>query len=106
MQIKNKEIFWIHRIITLIYACGLLFLGFGILSNFNLNAFVVFAVLTVLLGWMMYLHFIASVESAKGSMRGRNISQFIAVILVFLFPIGTALAFYIFYKTLGDQWQK
>lgn len=105
MLIKNKEIFWIHRIIALIYALALAFLAFGILGKFDLNAVLVFVVLSVLFGWMMYLHFIASIESAKGSVRGRNRSKFIAVILVFLFPIGTVIAFYIFYKTLDDQWQ-
>jgi hypothetical protein len=54
----------------------------------------------------MYLHFIASLEAEKGSERGRRISRFIAVILVFLFPIGTILALYLFYKTSSNEWQK
>ena len=106
MKIKNKEVYWIHRIIALIYTFGLLFLGFGILSKFDLDAFMVFVVLLLLFGWMMYLHFVASNESAQGSMRGRNISKFIAVILLFLFPIGTVIALYLFYKTTENEWQK
>ncbi len=105
MEIKNKEVYWIHRIIALIYTFGLIFLGFGILSKFDLNALLVFIVLLVLFGWMMYLHFIASNESAKGTMRGRSTSKFIAVILLFLFPIGTVIALYLFYKTSESEWQ-
>lgn len=106
MNIKNKEVYWIHRMIALIYSLGLIFLGFGILSKFDLDALLVFFVLMVLFGWMMYLHFVASNESAQGSTRGRNISKFIAVILLFLFPIGTVIALYLFYKTTENEWQK
>ena len=106
MNIKNKEVYWIHRMIALIYSLGLIFLGFGILSKFDLDAVLVFLVLLVLFGWMMYLHFVASNESAQGSTRGRNISRFIAVILLFLFPIGTVIALYLFYKTTENEWQK
>ncbi|AXQ22132.1 hypothetical protein BEN71_08640 [Acinetobacter wuhouensis] len=106
MNIKNKEVYWIHRMIALIYSLGLIFLGFGILSKFDLDAVLVFLVLLVLFGWMMYLHFVASNESAQGSTRGRNISKFIAVILLFLFPIGTVIALYLFYKTTENEWQK
>ncbi|AYO54651.1 hypothetical protein [Acinetobacter wuhouensis] len=106
MNIKNKEVYWIHRMIALIYSLGLIFLGFGILSKFDLDALLVFLVLLVLFGWMMYLHFVASNESAQGSTRGRNISKFIAVILLFLFPIGTVIALYLFYKTTENEWQK
>ena len=106
MNIKNKEVYWIHRMIALIYSLGLIFLGFGILSKFDLDALLVFLVLLVLFGWMMYLHFVASNESAQGSTRGRNISRFIAVILLFLFPIGTVIALYLFYKTTENEWQK
>ncbi|RZG76068.1 hypothetical protein [Acinetobacter sp. WCHAc060025] len=106
MNIKNKEVYWIHRMIALIYSLGLIFLGFSILRKFDLDAVLVFLVLLVLFGWMMYLHFVASNESAQGSMRGRNISKFIAVILLFLFPIGTVIALYLFYKTTENEWQK
>lgn len=106
MNIKNKEVYWIHRMIALIYSLGLIFLGFGILSKFDLDAVLVFLVLLVLFGWMMYLHFVASNESAQGSTRGRNLSRFIAVILLFLFPIGTVTALYLFYKTTENEWQK
>lgn len=106
MNIKNKEVYWIHRMIALIYSLGLIFLGFGILSKFDLDAVLVFLVLLILFGWMMYLHFVASNESAQGSTRGRNISKFIAVILLFLFPIGTVIALYLFYKTTENEWQK
>jgi len=106
MNIKNKEVYWIHRMIALIYSLGLIFLGFGILSKFDLDALLVFLVLLVLFGWMMYLHFVASNESAQGSTRGRNLSRFIAVILLFLFPIGTVIALYLFYKTTENEWQK
>lgn len=106
MNIKNKEVYWIHRMIALIYSLGLIFLGFGILSKFDFDALLVFFVLLVLFGWMMYLHFVASNESAQGSTRGRNISKFIAVILLFLFPIGTVIALYLFYKTTENEWQK
>ncbi len=106
MNIKNKEVYWIHRIIVLIYSLCLIFLAFGILSKFDLDAVLVFLVLLVLFGWMMYLHFIASNESAKGTQRGRHISKFIALILLFLFPLGTVIALYLFYKTTENEWQK
>ena len=106
MVIKNKQVYWIHRIIVMIYSLGLIFLAFGILSKFDLNAIMVFMVLSFLFGWMMYLHFIASVESANGTLMGRNTSKFIALILLFLFPIGTVIALYLFFKTSETEWQK
>ncbi|MDV8156147.1 hypothetical protein [Acinetobacter bereziniae] len=106
VQIKNQHVYWIHRLITLIYLLGFILLGFGILQKFDLDALIAFLILVLVFGWMMYLHFIASLESEKGSERGRRISRFIAVILVFLFPIGTILALYLFYKTSSNEWQK
>lgn len=106
VQIKNQHVYWVHRLMTLIYLVGFILLGFGILQKFDLDALMTFLILILIFGWMMYLHFIASVEAEKGSERGRRISRFIAVILLFLFPIGTLLAIYLFYKTSSGEWQK
>lgn len=106
VQIKNQHVYWVHRLMTLIYLVGFILLGFGILQKFDLDALMTFLILILVFGWMMYLHFIASAEAEKGSERGRRISRFIAVILLFLFPIGTILAMYLFYKTSSSEWQK
>lgn len=106
VQIKNQHVYWVHRLMTLIYLAGFILLGFGILQKFDLDALMTFLILVLVFGWMMYLHLIASVEAEKGSERGRHISRFIAVILLFLFPIGTILAMYLFYKTSSGEWQK
>ncbi|MBJ9952140.1 MULTISPECIES: hypothetical protein [unclassified Acinetobacter] len=106
VQIKNQHVYWVHRLMTLIYLVGFILLGFGILQKFDLDALMTFLILILVFGWMMYLHFIASIEAEKGSERGRHISRFIAVILLFLFPIGTLLAIYLFYKTSSGEWQK
>lgn len=106
VQIKNQHVYWVHRLMTLIYLVGFILLGFGILQKFDLDALMTFLILVLVFGWMMYLHFIASVEAEKGSERGRRISRFIALILLFLFPIGTLLAIYLFYKTSSGEWQK
>ena len=106
VQIKNKHVYWIHRLITLIYLIGFILLGFGILQKFDRDALYVFLILLAVFGWMMYLHFIASLEAEKGSERGRRMSRFIAVILLFIFPVGTLMALYLFYKTSVYEWQK
>jgi fatty acid desaturase len=106
VKIKNKHVYWIHRLITLIYLVAFILLGFGMLRKFDLEALIVFLILLSVFGWMMYLHFVASLEAEKGSERGRRISRFIAVILFLLFPIGTVLSLYLFYKTSAHEWQK
>lgn len=81
-------------------------LGLEYCKKFDRDALYVFLILLAVFGWMMYLHFIASLEAEKGSERGRRMSRFIAVILLFLFPVGTLMALYLFYKTSVYEWQK
>ena len=106
LNMKNDEGYWIHRIFLMIYIVGLSLLGIGILKNFDLNAVMAFLIVLALFGWMLYLHYVAAYESARGTTRGRNISQLIALILLFFFPIGTVIAIYLFYQTSQFKWQK
>lgn len=106
LNVKNYEVYWIHHIFSMIYVVGLSLLGIGILRKFDLNAVMVFLILLALFGWMLYLHYVAAYESARGTTRGRNISQLIAMILLFFFPVGTVIAIYLFYQTSQFKWQK
>lgn len=106
LNVKNNEVYWIHRIFSMIYIVGLSLLGIGILRKFDLNAVMAFLIVLALFGWMLYLHYVAAYESARGTTRGRNISQLIALILLFFFPIGTVIAIYLFYQTSQFKWQK
>lgn len=105
-MIKNKQVYWIHRSIFMLYVLGLILLGIGMLSKFDLEALLAYIVLIAIFGWMLYLHYVAANQSAQGTRKGRNTSRFIALILLFLFPIGTVIALYLFYKTSDLEWQK
>lgn len=105
-MIKNKQVYWIHRSIFMLYVLGLILLGIGMLSKFDLEALLAYIILIAIFGWMLYLHYVAANQSAQGTRKGRNTSRFIALILLFLFPIGTVIALYLFYKTSDLEWQK
>lgn len=105
-MIKNKQVYWIHRLIFMLYALGLMLLGIGMLSKFDLEALLAYLILIAIFGWMLYLHYVAADQSAQGTRKGQNTSRFIALIFLFLFPIGTVIALYLFYKTSDLKWQK
>lgn len=104
--IKNNQVYWIHRLILMFYILGLVLLGIGMLSKFDLDALLAYIILIAIFGWMLYLHYVAAYESVQGTTKGRNTSRFIALILLFLFPIGTVIALYLFYKTSDLEWQE
>ena len=106
LHVRNYEVYWIHRIFLMIYIIGLSLLGIGMLKKFDLNAVMAFLIVLALFAWMLYLHYVAACESAQGTTRGRNISQLIALILLFFFPVGTVIAIYLFYLTSQFKWQK
>jgi uncharacterized paraquat-inducible protein A len=51
------------------------------------------------------LHYVAATRVKTGKASGRILSRMMAWLMLFVFPIGTAIAIYLFKKT-GFQWQR
>ena len=104
--VKNKEVYWIHRILAIFYAlvCG--FMAIGLISTFEMmNSVFVLLVVLLPLGWISYLHWLASLESMQGTERGRRMTLFIALILLMAFPLGTLISICLLYKSSQNLWQ-
>lgn len=43
-NVRNYEVYWIHRIFLMIYIIGLSLLGIGMLKKFDLNAVMAFLI--------------------------------------------------------------
>lgn len=67
--VKNNQVYWVHRVILMLYILGLIFLGIGMLSKFDLDALSVYLILVAIFGWMLYLHYVAAHESAQGTLK-------------------------------------
>ena len=104
--VKNQEVYWIHRILAVFYALSCGFMAVGLISTFDLmNSVLVFLVVLLPLGWISYLHWLASLESMQGTERGRRMTLFIALILLLSFPIGTLISICLLYKSYQNMWQ-
>ena len=104
--VKNQEVYWIHRILAVFYALACGFTAVGLISTFELmNSMFVFLVVLLPLGWLGYLHWLASLESMQGTERGRRMTLFIALILLLAFPIGTLISMCLLYKSSQNTWQ-
>ncbi len=104
-MINNTLVYWIFRVLALLYSLCLGGIALGMLSHFEQQAVFVLIGLATVLGVLIYVMYIASCEAAVGTERGRRMSLFIALNLLLIFPLGTVLAMLIFAKSHKNVWQ-
>ncbi len=109
----NKGLYQLHRVLFLIYMILILFGGlvsvFAMsnpeVSNHSVNYLEAAAFFCFLPSIPCALHYLAATRVKTGKASGRILSRMMAWIMLFVFPVGTAIAIYLFKKT-GFQWQR
>ena len=101
-QTLNPGLARLHRILCLVYFCtsatGVLFAA---MAHYVVIALVLWGVIPLPFA---VLHWYAAKGAEGGKAYGRFLSQIIAILFLLGFPVGTAIAVYIFIKT-GKRWE-
>lgn len=101
---RNPGLLNVHRILCWVYAICAVWLAFEGLTHLGDNSGarkdVILAVLVIPL---VALHWYAAEGARLGKTYGRTISQIMGVILLFAFPVFTAVGIYMLSRT-GGKW--
>lgn len=103
----NKNLFYIHRFITVIYIITSLIIAISLIED-RINGI---KVNTVMLGMLLitlvvgYIQFKISNEVSKGSKKGKWLSRIIGILLLFGAPLGTALGIAIIILADRKHWE-
>ena len=106
LVIRNPGVYRMHRAVAILYVAAIFILLFFVLyfPQVPEKKYINLA-LIVLLVMFALAHVRAAIEVKYGTDYGRRLSRLLGIILLFSFPIGTAIGIYILIKTKAQYWQ-
>ncbi len=102
LVIRNPGVYRMHRAVAILYVAAIFILLF--FPQVPEKKYINLA-LIVLLVMLALAHVRAAIEVKYGTDYGRRLSRLLGIILLFSFPIGTAIGIYILIKTKAQYWQ-
>ena len=101
----NNDLRQLHFVLASIYLIGLTVVFLPLIAKQEVRVHIFLSIPLLFFITIMVLHFKAYIEVKKGTKFGRILSRILGVILLFGFPIGTILGWWMLSQTSEENWQ-